>query len=77
MRGQSFVLSVLYLPLKTCSDQILPKLINQGVAAALLSSRRPKNLQNEKIFLCLNLKIAEIDMGVQLWVENNDPRHKN
>ena len=32
-----------------------------GVAAALFSSRRPKNVQNEEIFLCL--KIAEIDMG--------------
>ena len=32
-----------------------------SVAAALFSSRRPKNFENEKIFLCL--KIAEIDMG--------------
>ena len=35
---------------------------NQGVAAALFSSRRPKNLQNDKLFL--HLEIAEIDMGV-------------
>ena len=33
-----------------------------GVAAALFSSRRYKNLQNEKIFLYL--EIVEIDMGV-------------
>ena len=48
--------------LKTCSDQILAKLINQGVAAALFSSKRPKNFENEQIFSCF--KIAEIDMGV-------------
>ena len=48
--------------LKTRSDQILAKLISEGVAAALLSSRRPKNFENEKIFFCL--KIAEIDLGV-------------
>ena len=49
---------------KTCSDQILAKLINLGgggVAAALFSSRCAKNLQNEKIFLYL--EIAEIDVG--------------
>ena len=34
----------------------------RGVAVALLSSKRPKNFENEKFFLCL--KIAEIDMGV-------------
>ena len=44
-----------------------------GVDAALFSSRRPKSLQNEKIFLCL--KIAEIDLGGQFWV--NDSGHKN
>ena len=47
--------------LKTGSDQVLAKLINQGVAAALLSSRYPKNFEIEKNFLCL--KIVEIDMG--------------
>ena len=47
--------------LKTGFDQILAKLINQGVAAALFSSRCPINFENEKFFLCL--KIAEIDMG--------------
>ena len=51
------------------------KLINQEVAAALFSSRRPQNFENEKIFLCL--KIAEIDMGSQVWVEKNDSGHKN
>ena len=34
---------------KTCSDQILAKLINRGVAAALFSSRRPKNPQYGKL----------------------------
>ena len=43
---------------KTGSDKILAKLINQGGAAALFSSRRPKNFENEKICLCL--KIAKI-----------------
>ena len=43
--------------------QILAKLINPRVAAALFSSRRSKNLQNEKIFL--HLEIAEIDIGGQ------------
>ena len=42
--------------------QMVAKLINEGVAAALFSSRRLKNFENENIFLCL--KIAEIDMGV-------------
>ena len=50
--------------LKTRSDQILVKLINQGVAVALFSSRRPENFENENIFLCL--KIAEINMGVNV-----------
>ena len=45
---------------KTCSDQILTKSINQGVAAALFSLRCPKNFENKKIFF---LKIDEIDMG--------------
>ena len=61
--------------LKTPFGQILVKLVNQGVAAALFSSRRPKNFENEKFFLCL--KIAEIDMGDQFWVEKNDSGHKN
>ena len=45
------------------------------IAAALFSSRRMKNLQNEKIFLCL--EIAEIDMGDQFWVEKNNSGYKN
>ena len=49
-------------------------MVNPGVAASLFSSRRPKNLENEKIFLCL--KIAEIDMRGQFWVEKNDSGHK-
>ena len=55
-------LSLVVFIFKTCSDQILANLVNQGVAAALLSSRRSKNLENENILLCL--KIAEINMGV-------------
>ena len=47
----------------------------RGVAAALFSSRRAKNFENEKIFLCL--KIAEIDMGGQFWVEKNESGHNN
>ena len=35
------------------------------VAAALFSLRHPKNFENEKIVLCL--KIAEIDMGFNVW----------
>ena len=67
---------LLVIIFKTCSDQILAKLINQGgCAAALFASRRPKNLQNEKNFLCL--EIAEIGMGGQFWVEKNDSGHKN
>ena len=54
---------------------MLAKLIDQGVAAVLFSSRHPKNLENENIFLCL--EIAEIDMGGQFWVEKNDSGHKN
>ena len=47
----------------------------RGVAAALFSLRPSKNLQNEKIFLYL--EIAEIDMGGQFWVKKNDSGHKN
>ena len=46
----------------TCSDQVIAKSINQGVAVALFSLRRSKNFENEKNSLWL--KIAEIDMGV-------------
>ena len=58
---------------ETRSHQILAKLINQGVAAALFSSTRLKNFDNERIFLCL--KIAEIDS--QFWAKKNDSRHNN
>ena len=47
--------------LKTCSDQILAKLINQGVAAALFSSIFPKNLQNEKF--SSNWKLLKLTRG--------------
>ena len=63
----------------TRSDQILPKLISQGVAAALFSLKHSKNFEKAKlIFLCL--KIVEIDIGGwggQFWVEKNDYVHKN
>ena len=42
--------------------------------AALFSSKRPKNFDNEKIFHCL--RIAEMDMGSQVWVDKNDSGHK-
>ena len=61
--------------LKTGSDQILAKLINQGVATALFSSKRTQNFKYEKIFLCL--KIVKIDKGGQYWVGENDSGHKN
>ena len=51
------------------------KLVNQGVAAALFLSRRLKNFEDEQIFVCL--RIAEIDMGGQCWVEKNGSGHKN
>ena len=54
---------------------MLAKLINQGVAAALFSSRRPANFENEKISLCL--KIAEIDLGGQFWVEKKMSKEKS
>ena len=51
---------------------MLAKLINQGVAAALSSSRRPKNrFENETIFVCL--KIAEIDMEVNFGSRRTIP----
>ena len=46
-----------------------------GQSIVLFSSRRLKNFENEKLFLCL--EIAEIDMGGQFWVEKNDCGHKN
>ena len=59
----------------------MTKLINQGggggggVAAALFSSRCPENFENEKIFL--SLKIVEINMEGQFWVDKKDSGHKN
>ena len=68
--GDFQLLSLRHILTKFCKiDQ------SGGVAAALSSSRRPKNFENEKIFLCL--KIVEIDMGGQFWVEKNDSEHKN
>ena len=47
-----------------------------GVAAALFSSRRPENFENDKlVFFCL--KIAAINMRGQFWAEKNDSGHKN
>ena len=45
-----------------------------GVAAAFFSSTRLKSFENGKNFLCL--KIAEIDMGGQFWVEKKGSGHK-
>ena len=47
----------------------------KGVTAALFSSTRPKNSENEKISLCL--KIGEIEKGDQSWVKKNYSGHKN
>ena len=51
---------------KTCSDQILAKLISRGGGGgwccSFLMETSVKLLKVKKIFLCL--KIAEIDMGV-------------
>ena len=41
---------ILVFILKTCSDQILAKMVNQEVAAALFSLRHAKNVENEKKF---------------------------
>ena len=51
------------------------KIDQSVVAAALFSSKRSKNFENETIFLCL--KIAGIDMRGQFWVEKNKSGHKN
>ena len=48
---------------KTCSGKILAKLVNQGVAAALFSSRCLKNFETEKFPLLESN--AFIDMGVR------------
>ena len=61
--------------LKAHSDQILAKLINQGGCCCSFVIKTSQNFENEKIFLCL--KIVEIDMGGQFWVEKNDSGHKN
>ena len=45
------------------------------MAAAFFSSRRLNNIENEKIFL--SLEIAEIDKGVQFWVGENYFGHEN
>ena len=46
------------------------KLTIRGVAAALFSSRLPKNFEDEKNFFWL--KIAEIDVGVNFgWERTN------
>ena len=55
-------LGVLVFIFKTCSDQILAKLINQGGYCCSFLIKTSKKFDNEKIFLCL--KIAKIYMGV-------------
>ena len=58
---------------KTCSDKILSKL-TRGVATALVSSRRLKNFETEKIFFCS--EITEIEREGQFWVGENDSGQK-
>ena len=53
---------LLVFTLKTRSDQILAKLINQGGCCCSFLIETSQNFENDKIFLCL--KISEIDMGV-------------
>ena len=64
-----------FLSLRHVLTKFLQNWSIKGIAAAIVPSRRPQNLQNEKIFLYL--EIAEIDMGGQFWVEKNDSGHKN
>ena len=60
----SFYLQDMFCPSLSKIDQ------SGGLLQTLFSSRRSKNLQNEKIFFYL--EIAEIE----LWVEKNDSGHK-
>ena len=59
---------ILFFIFKTCSDQSLAKFIKteNWVAAALLSSRHPKNFE----------KFLKLTWGCQFWVEKNDSGHK-
>ena len=52
----------------------LAKLINQEGCCCSFLIETSQNFKNEKNFLCL--KIAEIDMGGQFWVEKNNSGHK-
>ena len=61
--------------LKAHSDQILAKLINQGGCCCSFAIETSQKFWKWKNFLCL--KIVEIDMGSQFWVEKNDSGHKN
>ena len=56
-------------------SKILAKFIIQGVAVALFSLICPKNLQNEKNFLYL--EIVQIYMRDQFCVEKKDSGYKN
>ena len=64
---------------KTCSDEILAKLVNPGGGGGgvlhllFFLSRCLKTFENEKNFLCL--KIAEIDTEGQFSVEKNESGH--
>ena len=63
---------------KTCSGQILAKLINLGGLLLLFSHQEVPKFTEWKILL--QLEIAEIDMwggGGQFWVKEYDSGHKN
>ena len=49
----------------------------RGVAAALFSSKGPKNLQNEKISSTWKLLKLTLGGRSQFWVKENDSGHKN
>ena len=66
---------LLVFVLKAHSDQILAKLINQGGCCCSFAIETSQKFWKWKNFLCL--KIVEIDMGSQFWVEKNDSGHKN
>ena len=60
---------------------MLAKLVNRGGGGGgggccySFLIETSQNFENEKVFFCL--KIAEIDMGDQFWVEKNDSGYKN
>ena len=61
--------------LKTPFGHILAKLVNQEGCCCSFLIETSQKFWKWKIFLFL--KIVEIDMGGQFWVEKNDSGHKN